>query len=63
MSKYGKNPLKIFPETSGKIGMEFGMYHRGLKSIISCSNDNPWLTLTDFGESQILQLGLLCGKM
>ena len=46
---YGKNPSKIFfSRTGGPIFTKLGMYHRGLRPIISCSNDDPGVTLTYF---------------
>ena len=49
MHIYGKNPLKIlFPGTSGMISTKLGMYHRGLRPNIVCSNFDPGLTSTYF---------------
>ena len=49
MPIYGENVFKIiFLETCGPISTQLGMWHRGLKPIIDCSNDNPGLTLTFF---------------
>ena len=49
MPIYGKNLSKIFFSGTGKpISKKVGMYHRGLLSIIVCSNDDPGVTLTFF---------------
>ena len=46
---YGKNPSKIlFSRTGRPIFTKLGLYHRGLKPIIVCSNDDPGVTLTYF---------------
>ena len=45
---YGKNPLKIFSETSRPMTFEPGIKHWGLGPYKICSNDNPGLTLTYF---------------
>ena len=46
---YGKNLSKIFfSGTGGPISTKLSMYHRGLLSIIVCSNDDPGVTLTYF---------------
>ena len=45
---YGKNPSKIFSRTGGPISTKLGILHRGLMSIIVCSNDDPGVTLTYF---------------
>ena len=44
---YGKNPSKSFSRTGGPIFTKLDM-HRGLQSIIVCSNDDPGVTLTYF---------------
>ena len=49
MAIYNKNPSKIFFSRTGKpIFTKLGMWHRGLQSIIVCSNDDPGMTLTYF---------------
>ena len=46
---YGKNRLEIFfSGISCTISMKLGKKHRGIKSIIIYSNDDPQLTLTYF---------------
>ena len=46
---YGENSSKIFfSGTGGPISTKLGMLHRGLQSIIVCSNDDPGVTLTYF---------------
>ena len=41
---YGINHLKIFSRTGGPIFTKLGMLHRGLQSIIVCSNDMMLVT-------------------
>ena len=49
MRIYGKNPLQIFPETSGPISMKLDMKHHGNKKyIIVYPNGEYLLTLTYF---------------
>ena len=46
---YGRKPSKIFfSRTGGPIFAKLCMYHRGLKPIINCANDDPGVTLTYF---------------
>ena len=53
---YGKNPSTIFfTGTGGSISTKLGMQHRGLLSIIVCSNDGPGWSWND--------LDLFCGKV
>ena len=56
MPTYGKNPLKIFSETSRLMALELGPYK-------ICSNDDPGLTLTYFTTRSTLLLMLLYGKI
>ena len=48
MPIYGKNPSKIFSRTGRLISTKLGMSHRGLQSVIVCSNDDPRVTFTYF---------------
>ena len=59
---YGKNPSNIFSGTSGPISTKLGVKHRGLMSIIVCSNDEPGLTLTYFTTRSNGNLGFSIGK-
>ena len=46
---YGKKASKIFfSGTTGPISAKLGILHRGLLPFVVCSNDDPWLTLTNF---------------
>ena len=46
---YGRNLSKIFFTGTGwLISTKLGMQHRGLLSIIVCSNDDPGVVLTYF---------------
>ena len=61
---YGKNPSKIFSRTSGPITTKLGklgMQHRELLSIIFCSNDDLWLTLSYF-KARFCNLRFSIGK-
>ena len=46
---YGKNPSKIFFSRTGQpIFTKLDMQHRGIQSIIVCSNGDPGVTMTYF---------------
>ena len=45
---YGKNPLKIFSETSGLISIKPGVYHWRTQALHSLHNDDLGLTITYF---------------
>ena len=65
MPIYGKNPLKVFFSGTGRpISMKLGMWHRGLQSIIICSNDDLWVTLTYFtARSNLVTYAFLWEKV
>ena len=48
MPIYGKNPSKIFSETSRQISMKLGVKHRWLKYYNVYINHDPVMTLTQF---------------
>ena len=62
---YGKNPLKIsFSGTSGSISTKLVCFflHRGLLSIIVCSNDDHEVTLTYLTAKSNFVTGFSIGK-
>ena len=64
MPIYGKNPSIIFSGTGRPISTKLGMYHPGLQTIIVCSNDDPWVTLTYFtARSNLVTLFFLWEKV
>ena len=61
---YGKNPSKIFSRTDWTIFTKLGVWHRELKSIINCSNDDPGVTLTYFtARSNLVTYAFLLEKV
>ena len=60
---YVKNPSKIFSRIGRPISTKLGMKHRGLQSIIVCSNDDPGVTLTYFmARSNLVTKAFSTGK-